>query len=73
MARNGQEVISRGRNKVGRGRDKLGRGRKGQVEVENDQVGPGRVRTYSPVPTRTNYGKQERSYFNNLAGIETII
>ena len=42
MARNGQEVVSRGRNKVGRGRNKVGRGRKGQVEVENDQPGPGR-------------------------------
>ena len=44
-------MVSRGRNKVGRGRNKFGRGRKGQVEVENDQVGPGRDRKYPPVPT----------------------
>ena len=43
-ARNGQEV-------VGRGRNKLGRGRKGQVEAENDQVGPRSGRKYPPVPT----------------------
>ena len=36
----GRNKAGRGRNKVGRGRNKLGRGRKGQVQVENDQVGP---------------------------------
>ena len=44
-------MVSRGRNKVGRGRNKVGRGRKGQVEVENDQVGEGRGRKCHPVPT----------------------
>ena len=43
-------MVSRGRHKVGRGRNKFGRGRKGQVEVENDQVGPGRDRKYPPFP-----------------------
>ena len=50
-ARNGQEVVSRGINKVGRGRNKVSRGRKGQVEVENNQVGPDRGIKYPPVPT----------------------
>ena len=44
----GQE---RGQEVVGRGRNNVGRGRKGQVEVENDQVGPGRGRKYLSVPT----------------------
>ena len=44
-------MASRGRNKVGRGSNKIGRGRKGQVEVENDKVGPGRDRKYSSVHT----------------------
>ena len=36
---------------VVRGRNKVGRGRKGQVEVENDQAGPGRSRKHPLVPT----------------------
>ena len=44
MVSRGRNKVDRGRNKVGRGRNKVGRGRKGQVEVENDQVGPGRGR-----------------------------
>ena len=47
----GRNKVSRGRNKVGGGRNKVGRGRKGQVDVENDQVGPGGVRKCPPVPT----------------------
>ena len=44
-------MVSRGIN-----RNKVGRGRKSQLEVENDQVGPGRGRKYSPVhtPSRLN-------------------
>ena len=50
--RNGHEGVERnGHEGVGRGRNKVGRGRKGQVEVENDQVGTGRDRKYPPVPT----------------------
>ena len=36
---------------MSRGRNKVSRGRKGQVEVENDLVGPGRGGKYRPVPT----------------------
>ena len=46
----GRTKVGRGRNKVSRDRNKVGRGRKGQVDVENDQVGPGRGRKYPPVP-----------------------
>ena len=44
-------MVNIGRNKVGRGRNKVGRGGKGPVEVENDQVEPGRGRKYPHVPT----------------------
>ena len=65
MARNGQVVVSRGRNNVGSGRNKVGRGRKGQVEVENDQVGPGRGRKYPPVPTPYLVDKSNSRLFLN--------
>ena len=51
-------MVSRGRNKVGRGRNKVDRGGKGQVEVENDQVGTGRGRKYPLSPPPYSYGVQ---------------